>query len=82
MVLLLNRGPLQLLGLRVRKILHNKPDGQMDVPSFLREYKKAFNVSCSLELIRRDLFNIVTVNIFSLSLSAAPLISFLIKCFD
>jgi hypothetical protein len=49
------------MSLRVRKVLLDEPGGKMDVASFIKEYQDRFDVSCSVEVIKRDLFDVVKV---------------------
>ncbi|CAG0919010.1 unnamed protein product [Notodromas monacha] len=60
-VISIDRGPLHQLGLRVRSILLREPDCEMQISAFTEKYQNLFDVPCSVELIRRDLFDIVEV---------------------
>ena len=63
LVALVDRGHVNEIMVRARKILWDIPEGFCALDKFMETYRERFNASPSLEIMKKDLEDILTVSI-------------------
>lgn len=62
-VALVDRGHVLEIMTRTRTILWDVPEGSLTLDKFMETYKELYNTSPNLEIMKKDLEDIVTVSI-------------------